>query len=222
MSTLSFDPSEVCNINVGVMGHVDSGKTSLVKALSAILSTASLDKNPQSRQRGITLDLGFSAFISELPSHITSTKYKHIQYTLVDCPGHASLIRTILGGAQIIDMLVVVIDCLKGIQAQTAECIVIGEITTNKVIFALNKIDLIPESERAERVKTATASLQKALARTHFKNAPIIPISAQVGGGSIEDANTTTLGMDRLVSTIREMVTIPDKEDACMCCSMSE
>lgn len=102
------------------------------------------------------------------------TKYKHIQYTLVDCPGHASLIRTILGGAQIIDMLVVVIDCLKGIQAQTAECIVIGEITTNKVIFALNKIDLIPESERAERVKTATASLQKALARTHFKNAPIV------------------------------------------------
>ena len=82
MSNLQFDPSEVCNINVGVMGHVDSGKTSLgkkftnvwilVKSLSAILSTASLDKNPQSRQRGITLDLGFSAFLSDIPSHISS------------------------------------------------------------------------------------------------------------------------------------------------------
>ena len=82
MSTVSFDPSEVCNINVGIMGHVDSGKTSLgspclvhssiVKSLSAILSTASLDKNPQSRQRGITLDLGFSAFLSNVPDHIQS------------------------------------------------------------------------------------------------------------------------------------------------------
>ncbi|CAN0577224.1 unnamed protein product, partial [Ectocarpus sp. 12 AP-2014] len=53
---------EVLNINVGILGHVDCGKTSLVKALSTVLSTASLDKNPQSRERGITLDLGFSAF----------------------------------------------------------------------------------------------------------------------------------------------------------------
>lgn len=101
-------------------------------------------------------------------------KYKYIQYTLVDCPGHASLIRTILGGAQIIDMLIIVIDCLKGIQAQTAECIVIGEITTNKAIFALNKIDLIPESERSDRIKTVISNLQKTLSKTRFKNAPIV------------------------------------------------
>lgn len=79
------------NINVGVLGHVDSGKTSLgtlarqrsialaacahgsraaVKALSTLLSTASLDKHPQSKQRGITLDLGFSAFVVDAPDHI--------------------------------------------------------------------------------------------------------------------------------------------------------
>ena len=50
------------NINIGVLGHVDSGKTSLVKALSTVLSTASLDKSPQSQERGMTQDLGFSAF----------------------------------------------------------------------------------------------------------------------------------------------------------------
>ena len=50
--------TRLLNINVGVLGHVDSGKTSLVKALSTSLSTAALDKNPQSQRRGITLDLG--------------------------------------------------------------------------------------------------------------------------------------------------------------------
>ena len=152
--------------------------------MSAILSTASLDKNPQSRARGITLDLGFSAFLSDLPSHITGmiisthslvdSNYKYIQYTLVDCPGHASLIKTILGGAQIIDMLLIVVDCQKGIQTQTAECMVIGEITTDKAIFVLNKIDLLPESEREERIKSITTNLQKTLMRTRFKNAAIV------------------------------------------------
>ena len=54
--------SYVLNFNVGVLGHVDSGKTSLSKALSTVASTAAFDKNPQSKERGITLDLGFSSF----------------------------------------------------------------------------------------------------------------------------------------------------------------
>ena len=58
------------NLNIGVMGHVDSGKTSLVKALSTTLSTASLDRAPQSQARGITLDLGFSSFRAPLPEHL--------------------------------------------------------------------------------------------------------------------------------------------------------
>jgi selenocysteine-specific elongation factor len=53
---------ENLNINVGVMGHVDSGKTSLVACLSEVLSVAALDKHPQSRARGITLDIGLSSF----------------------------------------------------------------------------------------------------------------------------------------------------------------
>jgi selenocysteine-specific elongation factor len=58
------------NVNVGVLGHVDSGKTSLSKALSSVASTAAFDKNPQSQERGITLDLGFSAFYTEAPEQV--------------------------------------------------------------------------------------------------------------------------------------------------------
>ena len=95
--------SNTFNINLGVLGHVDSGKTSLVKALSTLLSTASLDKSSQSQQRGITLDLGFSAFSTSPPAELLNNgddgrpvvlSTDTIQYTLVDCPGHSSLIRT--------------------------------------------------------------------------------------------------------------------------------
>ena len=109
------------------MGHIDSGKTSLTRELTRIVSTAALDKNPQSQERGITLDLGFSAFFTRFPQEKADDPYKFIQFTLVDCPGHASLIRTIIGGASIIDLMFLVIDVTKGIQNQTAECIVIGK-----------------------------------------------------------------------------------------------
>jgi len=92
------------NFNVGVLGHIDSGKTSLVKVLSTVASTACFDKNPQSQERGITLDLGFSSFVVDLPDHMLGTmgdKYNRLQFTLVDCPGHASLIRTIIGGGDL-------------------------------------------------------------------------------------------------------------------------
>jgi len=67
-SDKDLHPSKILNINIGVLGHIDSGKTSLCKALSTIASTAGFDKNPQSKERGITLDLGFSAFIIKIPT----------------------------------------------------------------------------------------------------------------------------------------------------------
>ena len=121
--------------------------------ISTLSSTAAFDKNPQSQERGITLDLGFSAFILDAPDDLKEKGIEKLNCTLVDCPGHASLIRTIIGGAQIIDMFILVIDITKGMQTQTAEGLIIGELTTDNIIVVLNKIDSIPLEKRNEQVE---------------------------------------------------------------------
>ncbi|GBG26915.1 Selenocysteine-specific elongation factor [Hondaea fermentalgiana] len=230
---------KVVNVNVGVLGHVDSGKTSLVRALSTMLSTAALDKHPQSKERGITLDLGFSAFTVEAPEQLADTGVKQVQYTLVDCPGHASLIRTIIGGAQIIDRMILVVDVTKGIQTQTAECLVIGEILTDDLIVVLNKIDLLPEATRTASVERVTKAIEQALSSTRFKGSPIACISAIVGGdgkagvgegsaaappqppattvkqqGQTGSSGIETQGLEDLVQLIRRTTVMPERGDA--------
>jgi selenocysteine-specific elongation factor len=88
-----------------------------------------------------------------LPENLDHMPYDQVQFTLVDCPGHATLMKTVLGGAHIIDMMVLVIDVNKGMQTQTAECLVVGEITTHDLLVVLNKIDMIPEKMRFERIE---------------------------------------------------------------------
>ena len=121
-SAPELKPQKILNINIGILGHIDSGKTSLCKALSTIASTAGFDKSSQSKARGITLDLGFSAFIIGIPDWFREkhgdslAAYEFLQFTLVDCPGHASLMKTIIGGASIIDFMMLIVDGQKLIQ----------------------------------------------------------------------------------------------------------
>lgn len=175
---LNQQQASVFNVNVGVLGHVDSGKTSLVAALSTVLSTAALDKHPQSKERGITLDLGFSSLQVPKPPHLVGIPADLIQFTLVDCPGHASLIRTILGGAQIIDVMLLVIDVTKGIQAQTAECLVVGEVMSTDLVVVLNKVDLLPEASRAKLLSKARKRLAATFDLTRFKGCAMVPVAA--------------------------------------------
>ncbi|XP_054639418.1 selenocysteine-specific elongation factor [Dunckerocampus dactyliophorus] len=207
--------TETLNFNVGVLGHVDSGKTSLARALSSTASTAAFDKNPQSRERGITLDLGFSSFTVDLPDHLRDSEggrpYDRLQFTLVDCPGHASLIRTIIGGAQIIDLMMLVVDVVKGVQTQTAECLLIGELTCPRMVVVLNKTDLLPASKRQSAVEKMTRRLHKTLENTRFKDCPVIAVAAKPGGPEAPDAEEPQ-GVSELIELLKEQTYLPRRD----------
>ena len=153
----------------------------------------------------MTLDLGFSCFFMDLPDRLreqlkprnattasstaeTTTDPKYLQMTLVDCPGHASLIRTIIGGAQIIDVVLLVVDAYKGWQAQTTECLVLAELTAPHLVVALNKIDMFPPEEREARVAEAKAKVRERLKHSRkFSriDVPMIGVSAFPGGEKV-------------------------------------
>ena len=201
--------SKILNINAGILGHVDSGKTSLCKIISSISSTASFDKNPQSKERGITLDLGFSALylktpkiLKELfPNNKKITQSEYIQITLVDCPGHASLIRTVISGASIIDTVILVIDSLKGIQIQTVECIALSEILCDKITIALSKIDLLPKKE--EDILKKSEKLKQIFGKTKFgSNISIIPTTTM----NEENSDNTNKMIKLLIKSVLECI----------------
>ena len=87
-----MDNSDLIPVHVGLMGHIDAGKTSVARCLSEIVSTAGLDKHSQAQKRGITIDLGFTFF-----------RLENFIITLVDAPGHADLIKSVFSAANIID-----------------------------------------------------------------------------------------------------------------------
>ena len=206
---------KILNINVGILGHVDSGKTSLSKIISSISSTASFDKNPQSKERGITLDLGFSALYIQTPKIIKEkfssnkkiVQSEYIQITLVDCPGHASLIRTVISGASIIDTVILVIDSVKGIQIQTVECIALSEILCQKITIALSKIDLLKNKE--DEISKKTEKLKQIFAKTKFGNdISIIPTT------TIEqDKNNIENMIKLLIKSVIECIEFNNIED---------
>lgn len=109
---------------------------------------------------------------------------------MVDCPGHASLIRTIIGGAQIIDMVLLVVDAFKGWQAQTTECLVLAELTSKHLVVALNKVDLFAPEERESRIEEAKQNVQQRLQGTRFAEATLLGVSACVGGEKVAAATT--------------------------------
>ena len=139
---------------------------------------------------------------------IKSAVYSRLQVTLVDCPGHASLIKTIIGGAQIIDLMVLVVDCTKGIQTQTAECLVIGQIVCSSMLVVLNKTDLLPKEKSATMLEKMTKKLKLTFQKTKFKEVEIVPVSAKPGG---PDSSSHPEGLEGLVSAIQRHSYVPSR-----------
>lgn len=152
-------------IHLGLFGHIDAGKTAIASVLSEIISTAGIDGHPQSKQRGITIDLGFTSFVLD-------------QYliTLVDGPGHADLIKISASSIEIIDCALIVIDINKGPQVQTGEhLIMIEALSIKKIIVILNKIDLFKGD-----LKTEVRKIGDFFDSTSFgRNVLIYPVSAK-------------------------------------------
>jgi len=156
---------------------------------------------------GITLDLGFSAFTLPLPKLSEHSQEQFAQITLVDCPGHASLIKTIIGGAHIIDMALLVIDAIKGVQMQTIESTVLAEIATSHVLVVLNKIDLFPFETRTDMIEKISNKIRRFLSTSPtLKDVPIIPVASGDADGTRQN-----VGMQDLVQAISQYVYLPKR-----------
>ncbi len=167
-------------VHVGLMGHIDHGKTALAKALSEKVSTAGLDKHPQSKQRGITIDLGFTMFVLD--------KYL---VTLVDAPGHADLIRSVVAGSNIIDAAILVVAADEGPMIQTGEhLVVLQSMGVERILVVVTKTDLV-EPEKLASIEELTRTI---LTDTSFADAEFVRVSALKGSG-INEVRTALLRM---------------------------
>ncbi|MCA9690567.1 MAG: selenocysteine-specific translation elongation factor [Myxococcales bacterium] len=155
---------------VGTAGHIDHGKTSLVRALTGI----DTDRLVEEKRRGITIELGFAAW--EIAPGLSAS--------IVDVPGHEGFVRTMVAGAAGLDLALLVVDVEEGVMPQTREhahvCSLLG---VTRGVVALTKIDRLAEDELEEAVELAIADAREGLAGTVFADAPIVPCSAHTGAG---------------------------------------
>jgi translation initiation factor 2 subunit 3 len=176
---MTEDISNLETINVGIVGHIDHGKTTLLQRLSGKWA----DTHSEELKRGITIKLGYAdAIIKEEEGKLTTdknSKGKPLRYiTFVDAPGHEMLMATMLSGAAIIDAAILVVSASEGIKPQTQEHLVALKAKEIKnVIIVQNKIDLINKEQAIESYKKIKEFVKDSIA----ENAPIIPISAQQG-----------------------------------------
>src|SRR4051794_14516165 len=173
------------SIIVGTAGHIDHGKTSLVRALTGV----DADRLPEEKRRGITIDLGFA----ELDLGDCTLGF-------VDVPGHERFVKNMLAGASGIDLVMLVIAADEGVMPQTREhfdiCRLLG-LAAGIVVFT--KADLV-DAETLEMAKLEAAEL---FANSFLENAPMLSVSSRTGEG-----------IDELKNVIREIASsIPARRD---------
>ena len=151
---------------LGTAGHIDHGKTALVKALTGI----DTDRLPEEKRRGITIDLGFAPLIVEGIGTLG----------IVDVPGHEAFVRTMLAGASGIDIALLVVAADEGVMPQTREHVqILSLLGIPKLVVALTKSDLVT----AEWLELAADDVRALVADTSFALSEVIPVSAVSGAG---------------------------------------
>jgi len=166
-------------LNVGVVGHIDHGKTTLLSRLSGKFT----DTHSEELKRGITIKLGYAeTTIYQCGKTFTNKEEKNckpVRYiSFIDAPGHEMLMATMLSGAAIIDAAILVIAANEGIKPQTREHFLALQAKNIKNIIVIqNKIDLVSKEQALKNYK----EIKEFLKGTIAENSPVIPISAQQG-----------------------------------------
>ncbi len=171
----------MANYIMGTAGHIDHGKSALIRALTGIEP----DRLPEEKARGMSIDLGFAHMT--LPSgHVLG---------IVDVPGHERFLRNMLTGVGGIDIAMLVVDAVEGIKPQTVEHTdILNLLAIRGGLTALNKIDLIDRKDFAEKKEAIDTFLKG----TFLEGAPVMGVSALTGEGKKELVST----IDKLLEKI--------------------
>ncbi len=168
MAKEKFDRSKT-HVNVGTIGHVDHGKTTLTAAITTVLakkfggtnkavSYTEIDNAPEEKERGITIATSHQEY---------ETENRH--YAHVDCPGHADYVKNMITGAAQMDAGILVVSAMDGAMPQTREHILLAhQVGVPNLIVFLNKVDMIPEGDREEMLMLVEEDLRDLLKKYEY------------------------------------------------------
>ena len=199
------------HVNIGTIGHVDHGKTTLTAAITktlamkggaAFVDYANIDKAPEERERGITINTAHVEY---------ETEKRH--YAHVDCPGHADYIKNMITGAAQMDGAILVIASTDGPMAQTKEHLLLArQVGVPRIIVFMNKVDQVDDPELLELVEM---EIRETLAEYGFdEEAPIIKGSAlkalEYSGSDVDAAEIAPIW--ELMNAVDEYIPTPDRK----------
>jgi elongation factor Tu len=206
MAKENFDRSKP-HVNIGTIGHVDHGKTTLTAAITTVLAAAglsekrdfaSIDNAPEEKERGITINTAHVEY---------STANRH--YAHVDCPGHADYVKNMVTGAAQMDGAILVVAATDGPMPQTREHILLGrQVGVPRIVVFMNKVDMVDDPEIIELVEM---DIRELLSFYEYDgdNTPIIKGSAL--GGLNGDPNWVEKIME-LMAAVDSWIPIPPRE----------
>ena len=207
MAKQKYDRSKP-HVNIGTIGHVDHGKTTLTAAISKVLSEkvagnqqvdfANIDKAPEERERGITINTAHIEY---------ETDARH--YAHVDCPGHADYVKNMITGAAQMDGAILVIAATDGPMAQTREHILLSrQVGVPRMVVFMNKCDMVDDEELLDLVEM---EIREILSEYGFDgdNTPIIRGSALK---ALEGDPKWTAKIDELMDAVDTWIETPERD----------